>query len=85
MGTVSFKRKLHTQCNKDGKATECRHLHHSDWGISCICETPEGQSCGLVENLALLAHVSMGTPTEPVAEVLRTFWEGWTLGAATTW
>ena len=73
MGTVSFKRKLHTQCNKDGKATECRHLHPSDVGISCICETPEGQSCGLVENLALLAHISMGVAHAPVEKVLIGF------------
>ena len=40
-GTVSFKRKINTQCNKDGKATDLtapqRHRHPA-------CETPEGQS-----------------------------------------
>ena len=72
-GTLSFKRKINTQCNKDGKATECRHLHPSDPGISCVCETPEGQSCGLIENFAMLATVSMGAPIYSVAKVVRRF------------
>ena len=50
---VSFQRRINTRCNKDSRATECRFLHPSDLGINCINETPEGQGCGIVENLAM--------------------------------
>ena len=29
-------------------------------GMNCPAETPEGQACGLVKNLALLAYISVG-------------------------
>ena len=70
-GTMSFKRKINTQHNKDGKATECRQLHPSDPGISCLCETPEGQSCGLIENFAMMATVSMGAPFNSIYKVIK--------------
>ena len=70
MVAVSFQRRINTQCNKDGKATECRHLHPSDVGINCINETPEGQSCGIIENMAAFTHISMGTSTQDFLPVL---------------
>jgi hypothetical protein len=30
----------------------------SQWGMLCPADTPEGEACGLVKNLALLAHVT---------------------------
>ena len=72
-GTMSFKRKINTQSKKEGKATEQRHLHPSDPGISCLCETPEGQSCGLIRNYAMLATVSMGAPVDSVTNVIKRF------------
>jgi len=30
----------------------------SQWGMVCPADTPEGEACGLVKNLALLAHVT---------------------------
>ena len=69
--SISFQRRINTQCNKDGKATECRHLHPSDLGINCINETPEGQSCGIVENLACFTRISMGLPVSAFADSLK--------------
>ena len=28
------------------------------WGMLCPCDTPEGEACGLVKNLALMTHVT---------------------------
>lgn len=36
----------------------------------CPAETPEGQACGLVKNLSLMAVVSVGTPVKVVLETL---------------
>ena len=33
----------------------------------CPADTPEGESCGLVKNLALLAHVTSDVDDRPVA------------------
>ena len=35
----------------------------------CPSDTPEGESCGLVKNLALLAHVTTDVETEPLKEL----------------
>ena len=40
------------------------------WGMICPAETPEGQACGLVKNLALLAYISVGCASAPVLEFL---------------
>ena len=36
----------------------------------CPAETPEGQACGLVKNLALMAYVSVGCAHQPIIEFL---------------
>ena len=36
----------------------------------CPAETPEGQACGLVKNLALMSYISVGCPSAPVLEFL---------------
>lgn len=41
------------------------------WGIICPAETPEGQACGLVKNLALMSYVSVGCASAPVLEFLE--------------
>ena len=37
-----------------------RALHPSQWGMLCPADTPEGESCGLVKNLALMTHITTG-------------------------
>ena len=41
------------------------------WGMICPAETPEGQACGLVKNLALMSYVSTGCASGPVHEFLE--------------
>ena len=35
-----------------------RSLQPSQWGMLCPSDTPEGEACGLVKNLALSTHVT---------------------------
>jgi DNA-directed RNA polymerase II subunit RPB2 len=35
-----------------------------------LAETPEGQACGLVKNLALMAYISVGSSSAPIIEFL---------------
>jgi len=37
----------------------------------CPAETPEGQACGLVKNLSLMALVSVGSPISILTRVLE--------------
>ena len=37
----------------------------------CPAETPEGQACGLVKNLALMSYISVGCASAPVLEFLE--------------
>ena len=56
--SLSHMRRINSPIGRDGKLTSPRHLHNSHWGKVCPAETPEGQTCGLVKNLALLAYVT---------------------------
>lgn len=53
-----------------GKLARPRQLHNTHWGIMCPAETPEGHAVGLVKNLALMTHISVGVNAENVLEVV---------------
>ena len=50
--------RINSQFEKTRKISGPRSLHPSQWGMICPSDTPDGSSCGLVKNLALLAHVT---------------------------
>lgn len=67
---LSHLRRLNSPIGRDGKIAKPRQLHNTHWGMICPAETPEGQACGLVKNLALMSYVSVGTTTVPVSMFL---------------
>ena len=69
--TLSHLRRLNTPLARSGKQAKPRQLHNTHWGYMCPAETPEGQACGLVKNLALMCYVSVGSPAAPVLEFLE--------------
>jgi DNA-directed RNA polymerase III subunit RPC2 len=58
--------RITSQFEKTRKVSGPRSLQTSQWGMLCTSDTPEGEACGLVKNLALLAHVTTDAPEEPV-------------------
>ncbi|KAL7066634.1 DNA-directed RNA polymerase, beta subunit family protein [Cryptosporidium serpentis] len=50
--------RVDSQFEKARKVSGPRALQPSQWGILCPCDTPEGESCGLVKNLALTTHIT---------------------------
>jgi DNA-directed RNA polymerase III subunit RPC2 len=50
--------RISSQFEKSRKISGPRALQPSQWGLLCPSDTPEGESCGLVKNLALLTHVT---------------------------
>ncbi|ORX36992.1 beta and beta-prime subunits of DNA dependent RNA-polymerase [Piromyces finnis] len=73
--TLSHLRRLNTPIGRDGKLAKPRQLHNTHWGMVCPAETPEGQACGLVKNLALMSYVSVGSSSAPIIEFL----DEWTM------
>ncbi|KNE91095.1 hypothetical protein PSTG_15491 [Puccinia striiformis f. sp. tritici PST-78] len=69
--TLSHLRRCNTPIGRDGKIAKPRQLHNSHWGMVCPAETPEGQACGLVKNLALMSYISVGSPSAPIVEFLE--------------
>ena len=71
VSSLSHLRRLNTPLQKQGKLTKPRQLHNTHWGMVCPAETPEGQACGLVKNLSMMAYVSVGTPSIIVQDALE--------------
>eukprot|EP00698_Gefionella_okellyi_P020200 TRINITY_DN6313_c0_g1_i1.p1 TRINITY_DN6313_c0_g1~~TRINITY_DN6313_c0_g1_i1.p1 ORF type:complete len:1145 (-),score=272.81 TRINITY_DN6313_c0_g1_i1:1949-5320(-) len=61
--------RISSQFEKTRKVSGPRALQPSQWGMLCPADTPEGESCGLVKNLALLAHVTSELDDRPVASL----------------
>ena len=61
--------RINSQFEKTRKVSGPRSLQMSQWGMLCCSDTPEGEACGLVKNLALLAHVTTDAPEGPVKEL----------------
>lgn len=50
--------KINSNFEKTRKTAGPRTLQPSQWGILCPSDTPEGEQCGLVKNLALTTHIT---------------------------
>lgn len=69
--SLSHLRRLNSPIGREGKLAKPRQLHNTHWGMICPAETPEGQACGLVKNLALMAYISVGSLSHPVSLFLE--------------
>jgi len=50
--------KIQSHFEKTRKMGGPRALQGSHWGMICPSDTPEGESCGLVKNLALMTYIT---------------------------
>lgn len=64
--------RITSQFEKTRKVSGPRSLQPSQWGMLCPSDTPEGEACGLVKNLALLTHVTTDQEEGPLRRVLYT-------------
>ena len=69
--TNSHLRRLISPLSRRHPHFKARDLHGTHWGRACIAETPEGPSCSLVKNYALMAEVSMPTAATDDSAVIR--------------
>ncbi|GAC74729.1 RNA polymerase III, second largest subunit [Moesziomyces antarcticus T-34] len=64
--------RISSQFEKTRKVSGPRALQPSQWGMLCPSDTPEGEACGLVKNLALTTHITTDVEEEPIARVAFT-------------
>ena len=60
--------KIVSQFEKTRKTSGPRSMQPSQWGLVCPCDTPEGESCGLIKNLALMTHITTEVDEESVVK-----------------
>ncbi len=70
LSTLSHLRRVVSPLSRTQPHFEARELHPTQWGRLCPVESPEGQNCGLVKNLALLATLSNGYDEKEVYDLL---------------
>lgn len=62
--------RISSQFEKTRKVSGPRALQPSQFGMLCTADTPEGEACGLVKNLALMTHITTEDPEGPVRELV---------------
>jgi DNA-directed RNA polymerase II subunit RPB2 len=71
--TISHLRRINTPLEKSGELIAPRKLHNTTWGFLCPVETPEGQSIGIVKNLAYMAHITIPTNSDSLYTNVKPF------------
>ena len=61
--------RISSQFEKTRKVSGPRALQPSQWGMLCPSDTPEGEACGLVKNLALMTHITTDVDEEPIIKL----------------
>lgn len=69
IGTLGMMTRIQPQFEKSRKVSGPRALQPSQWGMLCPCDTPEGEACGLVKNLALMTHVTTDQEEGPIVSL----------------
>eukprot|EP00758_Cryptobia_borreli_P001347 Tbor_TRINITY_DN2163_c0_g2::TRINITY_DN2163_c0_g2_i1::g.5426::m.5426/K03021/RPC2, POLR3B; DNA-directed RNA polymerase III subunit RPC2 len=59
IASLGMMTRLASSFEKSRKISGPRSLQPSQWGMVCPCDTPEGESCGLVKNFSLLSQVTL--------------------------
>ncbi|KAI1721433.1 RNA polymerase rpb2, domain 6 domain-containing protein [Ditylenchus destructor] len=62
--------RINSTFEKTRKVSGPRSLQPSQWGMICPADTPEGESCGLVKNLALISHITTDSDEAPIYRLL---------------
>jgi DNA-directed RNA polymerase III subunit RPC2 len=62
--------RIASQFEKTRKVSGPRALQPSQFGMLCPSDTPEGEACGLVKNLALMTHITTYDDEEPVRKLV---------------
>lgn len=70
---ISHLRRIMLPNGTKGKNSKARQLHSSQFSYLCPYETPEGETVGLVGNLALTTETSIGIPSCEIFTIVKRF------------
>eukprot|EP01071_Lankesteria_metandrocarpae_P009672 Lankesteria_metandrocarpae@DN5237_c0_g1_i3.p1 len=70
IASLGMMTRMNSQFEKGRKVSGPRALQPSQWGVLCPCDTPEGESCGLVKNLSLMTHVTTEDDQKPIIKTV---------------
>ncbi|KAJ1973663.1 DNA-directed RNA polymerase III complex subunit Rpc2 [Dimargaris xerosporica] len=62
--------RIQSQFEKTRKVSGPRSLQPSQWGMLCPSDTPEGEACGLIKNLALMTHITTDDDEVPLVRLI---------------
>ncbi|KAL2821747.1 hypothetical protein BDW59DRAFT_174098 [Aspergillus cavernicola] len=62
--------RISSQFEKTRKVSGPRALQPSQFGMLCPADTPEGEACGLVKNLALMTHITTNDEEGPIRNLI---------------
>nr|POF01436.1 dna-directed rna polymerase iii subunit rpc2 [Quercus suber] len=62
--------RITSQFEKTRKVSGPRALQPSQFGMLCTADTPEGEACGLVKNLALMTHITTSDEEDPIRKMI---------------
>lgn len=68
---MSHLRRIMLPIGKKGKNPRARHLHSSHFSFICPYETPEGDTVGIVLNLALSSQISVDVDQNQVERIIK--------------
>jgi DNA-directed RNA polymerase beta subunit len=71
LSTISHLRRIISPLSRRHPHFKARDLHGTHWGKLCPNESPEGPSCALVKNMALLCDISTGDTEGNVENILK--------------
>ena len=71
IASLSHLRRINTPIDKSGKLVPPRKLHNTQWGYVCPAESPEGQSVGVVKNIAYLAHITIQSNVNILYDIIE--------------
>ncbi|MEW6329448.1 MAG: DNA-directed RNA polymerase subunit B'', partial [Candidatus Micrarchaeota archaeon] len=71
LSSVSHLRRIISPLSRKHPHFKARDLHGTHWGKLCPNESPEGPSCALVKNMALLCEISTGEDEKTIEEILK--------------
>jgi len=63
--------RINSAFEKTRKTSGPRSLQCSQWGLVCPCDTPEGEACGLIKNLALMTHITTNVCPEDKQKLIN--------------
>jgi DNA-directed RNA polymerase II subunit RPB2 len=73
LATISHLLRVNTPTSRQAKQPNIRLVQMSQLGYICPAETPEGEGCGLLKNLAITCYISIERDELPIRQAIEPY------------